>query len=532
MLHRRSLLAGTAAIAALPLVTRQGLAATPRDVAVMAKQIDDIISLDPQESFEFSGNEIGGNLYQRLVRPNVSNPDRLNGDLAQKWDISADGLTFTFTLRSGPKFASGAAVTAEDVAFSLHRAVILNKTPGFIITQFGYTKDNVEKLIRASGDRVVVMTLPDLQAPSFVLYCLSANIGGVVEKKIALANAKDGDMGNAWLKTNSAGSGPYQLKSWKASEAVSLETNPHSTVKPYTKRLIIRHIPDPSAQLLSLQKADIDIARNLETEQLKAIYGNKDFTSVASIKASSMYLAMNQTHPALAKPQVRQAIKWAIDYAGIQKNIVPNTWVISQAFLPKGLPAALTDTPFRKDVAKAKALLAEAGYPAGFEVTLDHLSSAPFADIAQAVQANLGEIGIKATLLAGEQKQVITKTRGRQHQLALLIWGSDYFDPNSNAQTFCSNPDNSDSPKLKTLAWRSSWQDAELTKMVLTAVKELDAKKRIAMYEQMQKLHRERSPFAIILAQQEVATMGRGVSGFKVGPMSDLTDYENITKQV
>jgi peptide/nickel transport system substrate-binding protein len=527
MLTRRAALAVTTAVAVAPFA--KAFAATPKDVVVMAKQIDDIISLDPQESFEFSGNEIGGNVYQRLVRPAVANPDKLSGDLAQKWDISPDGLTFTFTLKTGPKFASGAPVTAEDVVFSLHRAVILNKTPGFIITQFGYSKDNVEKLIRADGGKVV-MTLPETQAPSFVLYCLSANVGGVVEKKAALANARDNDMGNAWLKTNSAGSGPYQVKSWKASEAVSLEVNPNSTVKPHAKRLIIRHIPDPSAQLLSLQKGDIDIARNLETEQLRAIAGTKEFTPVASAKASSMYLAMNQTHPALARPEVRQAVKYAIDYAAIQKNIVPNTWLVDQAFLPKGLPAALTDLPFEKLVGKAKTLLIQAGFPNGFEVTLDYISTAPYADIAQAVQANLAAIGIKATLLAGEQKQVITKTRGRQHQMALLVWGSDYFDPNSNAQAFCYNPDNGDSPKLKTLAWRSSWQDAELTKMVTENVKELDTEKRIGIYEKMQQIHQDRSPFAFILQQQEVATMGKGVSGFKVGPMSDLTDYAPITK--
>jgi peptide/nickel transport system substrate-binding protein len=164
MLTRRALLATTAMVAATPLSA--SFAATPKDVVVMAKQIDDIISLDPQESFEFSGNEIGGNVYQRLVRPEVANPDKLAGDLAQKWDISADGLTFTFTLKNGPKFASGAPVTADDVVFSLHRAVILNKTPGFIITQFGYTKDNVEKLIRNDGGKVV-LELPESQAASW-----------------------------------------------------------------------------------------------------------------------------------------------------------------------------------------------------------------------------------------------------------------------------------------------------------------------------------------------------------------------------
>lgn len=527
MLTRRALLATTAAIAAAPAVP--AFAATPKDVIVMAKQIDDIISLDPQESFEFSGNEIGGNVYQRLVRPKPTTPEKLAGDLAEKWDVSPDGLTFTFTLKTGPKFASGEAVTADDVVFTLHRAVILNKTPGFIITQFGFSKDNVEKLIRAE-DGKVVMTLPESQAPSFVLYCLSANVGGIVEKKTALANAKDGDMGNGWLKTNSAGSGPFQVKSWKASESVTLEANPNSTIKAYAKRLIIRHIPDPSAQLLSLEKGDIDIARNLETEQLKSVAGKKDYTVVASAKGSSMYLAMNQNNPILAKPEVRQAVKWAIDYASIQKNIVPNTWLVSQAFLPKGLPGALTDLPFEQSVGKAKTLLSQAGYPNGFEITLDYSSAAPDSDIAQAVQANLAAIGIKASLLAGEKKQVITKTRSRQHQMALLTWGSDYFDPNSNAQAFCYNPDNGDTPKLKTLAWRSSWQDPELTKMVLQNVKELDTEKRIGVYEKMEQIHQDRSPFAFILQQQEVATMGKGVSGFKVGPMSDLTDYAPIQK--
>ena len=80
----------------------------------------------------------------------------------------------------------------------------------------------------------------------------------------------------------------------------------------------------------------------------------------------------------------------------------------------------------------------------GFTVTLDHQSAPPFSDVAQAVQADLAAIGIKVQLIAGEFRQVITKTRARQHQMAMLRWGSDYLDPNSNAQTFCINEDNGD----------------------------------------------------------------------------------------
>ena len=201
-----------------------------------------------------------------------------------------------------------------------------------------------------------------------------------------------------------------------------------------------------------------------------------------------------------------------------------------QSFLPKGLPAALTDLPFQKDVAKAKALMKEAGLENGFDITLDHQSNAPWADVAQALQADLGAIGVRVRLLAGEFRQVITKTRARQHELAMLRWGSDYMDPHSNAETFCMNPDNGDDAKNRTVAWRSSWQDEDLTKRAVANVKELDADKRVREYERMQRDHQERSPFAIMLQQVEVAAMRKGVSGLEIGPLADRTVYAQIQK--
>src|SRR5207245_4609466 len=136
-------------------------------------------------------------------------------------------------------------------------------------------------------------------------------------------------------------------------------------------------------------KGDVDIARTLSPEQLKQLQEDPNYTLVSAVKASLNYIAMNQKNPNLAKPQVRQAIKWAIDYQQIAKNITPNLYVPHQAFLPKGLPGALTDLPFQKDVDKAKGLMKEAGLENGFEITLDHQSGAPHGAIAQAVQPNL-----------------------------------------------------------------------------------------------------------------------------------------------
>ncbi|MBU6497554.1 MAG: ABC transporter substrate-binding protein [Rhodospirillales bacterium] len=531
MLTRRHLLAATAAT---PLATigfaGAAEAKTPRGVAVMAKQIDDIISFDPAEAYEFSNNEVDANVYRRLVAPDPHDNTKIAGDLAKSWTVSPDGTTFTFQLKTNARFPSGKAVTAEDAAYSLQRVVKLNKTPGFIITQFGFTKDNVDSLIHATGPHTLVLKLPAPQATSFVLFCLTANVGSIVEKATAVKHEAAGDMGNGWLKTNTAGAGPYQMVSWAASDHINMTPNPHSGIHVNTPRIVIRHVKDPSAQLLLLQKGDADIVRDLTPDQIKTVAADKNFHITQSPQGSSMYIAMNQTMPELAKPQVIQAIKWAIDYDAIAKNITPNSWVVSQSFLPKGLPGALTTEPFHKDVAKAKALMAEAGLKDGFACTMDYISAAPYGDIAQAVQADLAAIGIKVTLVAGEQKQVITKTRARTHQLAMLVWGTDYFDPNSNAQAFCANPDDSDNSKLKILAWRSHFVDKELTDMVTQATAELDAAKRVAIYTKMQQLSQERAPFAMLLQKISSAELGKGVSGFVIGPLPDYTKYAEIKK--
>ena len=530
MLTRRTLLASSAASLAAPAIIQGAHAATPKGVAVMAKQIDDIVSFDPAESYEFTNGEVDANCYRRLIRPNLDDATKIDGDLAEKWEVSKDGLTFTFHLRKGVVFDSGKPLTAHDAAFSLQRVVKLNKTPGFIITQFGFTPDNVEKLVTAPDDYTLEMKLPAAQATSFVLYCLTANVGSVVEKATALANQTNGDLGNAWLKTRTAGAGPYKLTEWAASDHVIIDANPHAGEKGIMKRIVLRHVADPSAQLLMLQKGDADIARDLLADQLKSISGNKNFTISAAGQGTSLYIAMNQSMPELAKPEVHQAIKWAIDYEAIAKNITPDTWSVCQSFLPDALPGAIKDNPFDRNVGKAKTLLIQAGLPDGFAVSMDYISQAPYADIAQAVQANLAAIGIKVTLQPGEQKQVITKTRARQHQLAMLVWGTDYFDPNSNAQAWCENPDDSDTSKLKILAWRSHFVDKELNNEALAAVQELDPARRIALYKTMQMQFMDRAPFAMLLQKNAVAVLGKGVSGFKVGAMPDYTHYSKINK--
>jgi peptide/nickel transport system substrate-binding protein len=528
-ISRRLLLAGASA-APFAGWTRIADAATPKDTAVFAKQVDDIITLDPGECYELSGIEIATNIYDRLLRYEAEDNTKMVGGVAASWTVSADGKTFVFKIRPGLKFQSGAPVTAEDVEFSLQRVVILDKTPAFLFTQLGWSKDNVKDLVKASGDTLTCKITEDF-APSLVLNLMTSIVASVVEKKVALAHEEKGDLGNGWLKTNSAASGAYKLVAWKANESVTLEGYAGFRMgAPHMKRVVVRHVPEPSSQRLLLEKSDADFARNLGPDQLKALASVKDIKIDGSKGANTWYMGMNTGFEPFANPKVRQAMKMLVDYQGMANSFLKGQFIVQQSFLPVGFPSAIAYAPFKLDVAKAKALLAEAGYKDGFSVKLNAPNTSPWSEIAQSVQQTMGQAGIKVSIEPAELKAVIGTYRARKHELLLVSWGPDYFDPHTNADTFAHNDDNSDTPKIKPLAWRNKWLIPEITKDMLKAAKELDAKKRTEQYAVLQKKITDEGPFIIMFQDTPQVARRANVTGFVAGITEDLNFYRMIKK--
>jgi peptide/nickel transport system substrate-binding protein len=505
-------------------------AATPPDTLVQAWQSDDIISLDPAEIFEFSSSEIAGNTYERLINYDPKDVSKIYGEVAESWTVSPDGKTFTFKIRQGKKFASGNPITAEDVVFSLQRAIILDKSPAFILGQFGFTKDNAKDKIKQTGPFELTMELDKAYAPTFVLYCLTSTVASVVDKKLAMQNEKDGDMGYNWLKTKYAGSGPYVIRDWKANEVLVLERNPNYDKKTPLARVIYRHIKETATQRLLLEKGDVDIARNLNPEELNALAKNPDIKIQNGPKGTVYYLGLNQKNPNLAKPEVREALKWLVDYSAIADTIMKNQGEVHQAFLPKGFLGAINDTPYKLDVAKAKDLLAKAGLKDGFSVTMDTRSTPQITGIAQAMQSTFAQAGVKLEIIPGDSKQTLTKYRARQHDIYIGNWGADYQDPNTNADTFAANDDNSDNAKAKPLAWRNSWDPGPLTAKTRAAVMERDPEKRAQMYKELQEAVLKDGPFVTFLQQVEVMALRKNVDGVVIGPSFDMNSVAQAKK--
>ncbi len=508
-----------ATCAALMAGVAPARAATPADTLVLAAAIDDIISLDPGVALEVTSGEILGNTYDRLVRFDIGNPNKIHGDIAESWTIGPDGKTFTFKIKPGLVFASGNPVTAEDVAFSIQRTVKLDKSPAFLVAQLGLTPENVEQNAKAMPDGTFVLVTDKVYAPNFVLNSLTVNAASAVDKKLLMANQKGTDLGADWLKSNYAGSGPMKLRDWRANDIVVLERNDkYYGAKSKPLRVIYRHVKESATQRLMLEAGDVDIARNLEPGDLEAVAKDAKLKTQSELNGTLYYISLNLKNPKLSKPEVRQAFKYLLDYDAIGATLIKGIGVIHQDFLPVGLPGATGEKPFKLDIAKAKELLTQAGYAEGFTITFDVRNTQPVTGIAESFQQSAAKAGIKVEIIPGDGKQTLSKYRGRKHDMYIGEWSLKYWDPHANADAFASNPDPSENAKFKNLTWRNGWDNPEVTALTAAALQETDPAKRIEMYHKLLKLYQD-SPFIMVYQMQETAALRKNVNNFILGPV-------------
>lgn len=498
---------------------------------VVGWKLDEISSLDPAEAFERASTEICRNIYNTLLVYDTADTAVLKGLAAESWTSDPHGRRYEFKLRRGMKFHSGRPVTANDFVYSITRAIELNRAPTFILDDLGINKRTVASCVRAADPSTIVVELPEPRAQQLVLSSLTTNVAAILDSEEVKLHAADGDFGNAWLKTRSAGSGPFKLRSWQPNASVTLDRfDGYWRGAPKCTRIFLRHLPEPSTQQLLLQKGDIDIARNLNPSQVAALGGQRGLQIQAAKTFRLIYLGLNAAFGPFQKPAVLEAVKNLIDYEGIVQSILKGFAATRQSFVPNDIPGAVAQTPYALNVERAKKLLREAGYEHGFEVAVDARSSSPDIDIAQALQASFAKGGIKLSIISGDYKQMLTKYKSRRHQMVIANWGADYPDPHSMAGTFASNPDNSDTATLKTVAWRASWAIPQMTRDVASAAREPEPAKRKALYERIQIEHMKTSPIIEMFQERQVIVRRRNVDGLLLAPSSYPDSYFALRK--
>lgn len=507
-------------------------AETPADTLVVATDISDIITLDPAQTFEFSGNDVNRNTYDRLVDFDPLDLEAgFKPALAESWEVSEDGMTITFTMREGVSFHSGNPVRAEDAAWSLQRAVKLNKTPAFILTQFGFTPENVEEKITFEGS-TLTLNLDQPYAQSFVLNCLTAMIASVVDKETVVAHVEGEDMGNTWLGTNEAGSGAFELAGWRPNEAVQLTAyEGYYQGAPEMKRVIVRNVAESSAQRLLLEQGDIDAARNLTPTDVEALTAAEGVKIQDEPRGRILYMGLNQKDEVLSNPAVVEAMKYLINYDGITDSFLKGMFKTHQAFLPEGYLGALDDTPWTYDVEKAKQILADAGVEGG-TITTKIRDLREYVDVAQTLQASMAEAGLTLNIEQMTGAQVLDAYRAREVPIFLGEWGPDYSDPNTNAATFAYNPDNSDEAKATgLLAWRNAYAVPEaMNEATVAATLEQDSDKRAQMYLDIQKQYQAEAPIVPLFQRIENTGLRENVQNWTAGGSVTSVMYHPVTK--
>ncbi len=498
-------------LSVLLLMSVVSLASIPKDTLVIGANTGIFITLDPAVCYEVLPSVVVMNTYSGLFKlESVNGVIKAVPELAQSYEISKDGKTWTFHLRHGVTFANGDPLTADAVVYSYKRVLKLHKSPVWLYESLGLTADNMDKTIKKIDDYTVQITTSKPFAPNVVMSILAESWGGIVDPKVVQAHAIGNDMGSKWLTDHSAGAGPYIVKLWKRNSMIILQANEkYWRGAPKIKRVFIKDMPESTDQLLSLKRGDIDVAWNLTPQQINSLKGFKGVEIVTTPSQSDEYVGMNAGWGPFKNPKVRLAVKYAIDYKSIIKDIVGGYAINNQEFIPYGYFGFVTDNPapFHQDIAKAKELMKEAGYPNGFEVELVTNTTERRRNEAIAIQAALAQIGIKAKITIMQASQMYSKYRQQGIQMIVAGWGVDFPDADALAKPFADY-------KVHQLAWRLMWYDDYAATLAEKAGFEKNPAKREQMYADLMEYWFLNGPFAMLYQPLQYWGVRSEVKGF------------------
>jgi peptide/nickel transport system substrate-binding protein len=352
-------------------------------------------------------NGLSWNCYDRLLSYGSKTlPDgtlsydreKLAPELAESWEVAANGMSCTFKLRKDAKFHDGTPVTAGDVKWSFDRAVKVGGFPTFQMSAGSLEKPEQFVAVDDHSFRIDYVRKDKL-----LLFNLAVVVPFIINSELAKKNATPEDpWALTWLKNNEAGGGAYKLDSWKpGTETILIRFDDwKSGPLPKIKRIIMRDIPSAGTRRATLERGDADLSSGFAPRDFdQVIKEGKIKVSGVPIPNALWSLALNTAKPPFDNVRLRQALAWAMPYEQIQSSAF-----FGRAVPMYGGPAEVAQPvwpqpfPYVTDLDKAKALMKEAGLESGFETTLslDTGTATVGEPTIVLIQESLAKIGIKA----------------------------------------------------------------------------------------------------------------------------------------
>ena len=475
--------------------------------------------VEPASAYIPVGWHIVSNVYERLVETERNEAGGFEAvpSLAESWEVSDDGLVYTFTLREGARFSSGRPVTAEDVSYSLDRVLKVGEPPARYLP--------IEQ-VRATGDLTVEVKLD--RPSSTLLMALASSIGSVVDKS---AVPMGDDWGHRWLSFHSASSGPFEVTEMSDSRAVLRGVSGHWKGAPSLGEIVLEDIPDPSEQRRALEEGRIDMALGVSPDDFAELAANSRFAAYAAPLLGCPHVSVMRgtkgpdgqllTHNA----GFLKAIKYALDYdvyasmyggwSGLvqkcQTGVLPG-----MVGYDEGLAAH-----YEYDPQKAKALLAEAGYPNGLELAFPYWEGywgGVDADvIAKQVQADLLNVGIATTFQKLTSTDYFDAPAGSLNGITISLSASQFPDPDDVLR------------RKMTWAQANSGYDFDAEESFDRAAAESDPEARAGIYKALQLQYLEEGSAVFLLTFPYNVVTASNVGGFTYPVMWNGPSYHGMT---
>jgi peptide/nickel transport system substrate-binding protein/oligopeptide transport system substrate-binding protein len=463
-------------------------------------------SLDPARSTDVPTGRAVAYLFDGLTRfaPDAS----IEPGLAERWEISDDGLRYTFHLRSGVQFHDGRALVASHVVESFRRVLDPTSTGGRgwplypILGARGYSegKNTTLEGITAPDDSTVVITLEEPLAIFPKL--LAMPVASVVPDGVGE------DFGEKPI-----GTGPWKLVEWRHDDYVKFARNEsYFGGAPSVDTLVARIIPEPSTAVAEFENGSVDILYIPEdqtaswesTPERKAL-----LTSAPALRL--WYIGVNVKRGPLADARVRQAIAHAIDAKTILDRLLGGRGQLAAGVIPPSLEGFDgSRTPYAFDIARAKQLLAEAGFPNGIDVELWSSQTAPFPRLAESMQGFLGEAGIRVKLVQRDASSVREAARNGQVDLILKDWYADYPDAENFLYPLLHSANHGVGGNV------SFYANAQFDSLVTLARRESDAALRTQLYKDADALAHRDVGLLPLFFYNELYAVQPWVQGFEV----------------
>ncbi len=464
-------------------------AAGSKDIVVAAQSLGS--TLNPWDLSDGTTACFPYACYDRLVKYPViedengnlvADTSRLVPSLASSWETSEDGLVWTFYLDERATFANGDKVTAGDVKWSFENC---RDNPN---SAFFYELTRIQN-IETPDDSTVVLTLD--QKCNMFLRLLEIYSFVVVNQSEAEAGiAEDPD----YLTTHCAGSGPYVMDTYDTTNQVKVVArddywNEEAKAQNDSVTYILQ--AEASERQLLLENGDVDVALDVADKNVDALAQNENLQVLKFASNRHLFLCMNNNDEHFSNPLVRKAVAYAIPYDTLVNDVMYGTAVYTTSMLPDNVNGhiAIEDvTYYPTNIEKAKELLAEAGYPDGFEVTMtlgDGFSD--WEDSAIVIQSALAQIGIKMEINKIARAEFLTQAAGKNLPLFINRFNPFIGDPGYLVN--CVYTTRSDYNYF-------NYSNAEFDQLYDDAEKQETEEGRLAIYEEMQKIFGEDCPVA------------------------------------